>query len=249
MIDLTGKTALVLGGSRGIGAETATTLARQGADVAITYARSAERAEAVVRAVRGLGRRGLAIEADALSRGAATGAVARTVAEFGRLDVLVAAAGTFDTPPIGEVDDDRYDKSFDVHVRSVFEAVRAAVPRMTDGGTIVTIGSIFGDIAPFPGLTVYTASKAAEAGLTRALARELGGAGITANTIQPGPIDTEMNPAAEGANPMAATQAGSTALGRYGAPADIGALVAYLASDSGRFITGQTLNVDGGWTA
>jgi len=249
MIDLTGKAALVLGGSRGIGAETARILARQGADVAITYASSAARADAIAGDIRGHGRRGVAIEADARARGAGRAAVDRAVETLGRLDILVAAAGTFDTGPLDSLDHDRYDASFDVHVRGVFDAIQAAAPHMDKGGTIVVIGSIFGDVAPFPGLSLYTASKAAEAGLARALAREFGGRGITVNAIQPGPIDTEMNPGDPEKNPMAGAQAERTALGRYGRPADIGALAAFLASDSGRFITGQTINVDGGWTA
>lgn len=249
MIDLIGKSALILGGSRGIGAASALALAKQGADVAVTYARSADRADDVIREIVELGRNGLAIKADALARGASEQAVQRTLNEFGRLDILVAAAGTFDTAPLGDLDEARYDASFDVHVRSVFEAAKAAAPNMTDGGAIITIGSIFGSLAPFPGLALYTASKAAEAGLTKALARELGGQGITANSIQPGPIDTEMNPGDEDQNPMAQTQKSMTALGRYGKPEEIAGLVAFLSSKHGRFITGQTINVDGGWTA
>ena len=249
MIDLTGKSALVLGGSRGIGAATALRLAEQGANVAITYAHSADRAGAVVDSMIAVGRKAIAIEADASQRGANTKAAEEAAHTFGKVDILVASAGTFDTGPITELDDARFDASFDVHVRSVFEAVRATLQHMGPGGSIITIGSIFGDVAPFPGLSLYMASKAAEAGLAKALAREVGATGITANCIQPGPINTEMNPGDPAMNPMAETQIGQTALGRYGTPEDIAALVAFLASDHGRFITGQTINVDGGWTA
>lgn len=249
MTDLTGKYALVLGGSRGIGADTAVTLARRGADVALTFAQSKDRADTVVADIERHGRRGLAIQADAGTRGATAKAVERTVAAFGRIDILVSTAGVFDTGPIEEIDDARFDRSFDLHVRSVVEDVRTALPDMPEGGTIVTFGSIFGEMAPFPGLTLYTASKAAESGLAKALARELGPRGITVNAVQPGPIDTEMNPGDPDKNPTATTQIGNTALGRYGKTSEIAGLVAFLASADGRYLTGQTLNVDGGWTA
>lgn len=249
MIDLNGKTALVLGGSRGIGAASAQLFAEQGADVALTYAASPDRAEKVLSQVRSHGRRGLSIKADAMSRGGSRSAVEKTLAEFGRLDIILASAGTFDTGPLEELDDERYDISFDLHVRSLLEAARAAAPHMKTGGSIISIGSILGDLTPFLGLTLYRASKAAEAGLTSALARELGPRGIRANTIQPGPINTEMNPSDPGQNPMAETQTGQTALGRYGEAREIAALAAFLASDDASYITGQAINVDGGWTA
>lgn len=244
-----GKNVLVIGGSRGIGAEIAKEFAREGANVALTYAMSPDRAEQVVTEIQELGKTGLAIQADAGKYGANASAIGQTIDSLGSVDVLVAAAGTFDVAPIGEIDADRYDYSFNLHVKGVFEAISEVQNHMGSGGTIITIGSIFGDIAPFEGLSVYTASKAAVAGLTKAVARELGSRGITVNSIQPGPINTEMNPGNPEMNPMADTQKSMTALGRYGDTSEIAKLATFLASDGGRFITGQTLNVDGGWTA
>ncbi|MEM7053645.1 MAG: SDR family oxidoreductase [Pseudomonadota bacterium] len=249
MIDLIGKTALVLGGSRGIGAATARQLARQGADVAISYSSSAGAAEALVEQVQGLGRRALAIQANASQRGDYSAAVNRVISELGAPSILVVSGGTFDTGPINEISDERFDYSFDLHARSVFEAVRTALPHMNNGGSVITVSSIMAEIAPFPGLTLYTASKAAQAGLSRALAREVGDRGITVNAIQPGPIDTDMNPNDAEKNPGASTQTQLTALGRYGKPEEVAWLAAFLASDEARFITGQTINIDGGWTA
>lgn len=249
MTSITGQNVLVIGGSRGIGAEIAKEFAREGANVALTYAMSPDRADEVVTEIENQGRTGLAIQADAGKSGANAGAIRQTVESLGSIDVLVAAAGTFDVAPISEIDADRYDYSFNLHVKGVFEGISEAQNHMASGGTIITIGSIFGDIAPFEGLSVYTASKAAVAGLTKAVARELGGRGITANSIQPGPINTEMNPGDPEMNPMAETQKSMTALGRYGETREIAKLATFLASDGGRFITGQTLNVDGGWTA
>ena len=249
MINLSGKTALVLGGSRGIGAATARQLAAQGADVAVTYSSSADAANALAESIRASGRRALAVQANATTRGDYANAVERVNNELGAPSILVVSGGTFDTGPIGEIDDARFDYSFDLHARSVFEAARAALPLMNNGGSIITISSILADVAPFPGLTLYTASKAAEAGLSKALAREVGERGITVNAIQPGPIDTDMNPNDAENNPGASTQTQLTALGRYGKPEEVGYLAAFLASDEARFITGQTINIDGGWTA
>lgn len=249
MIDLTKKTALILGGSRGIGAATAKQMAQQGARVAITYASSPDRASAVVNDIEKTGGEALAIHADALQRGANGEAVATTVERFGGIDILVSSAGVFDAGPIAEFDTDRFDKSVDLHIRSVFEAVQAALPHLAKGASIITVGSVLGDLASFPGMTLYTATKAAEAGLAQALAHDLGEQGITANAVLPGPIDTEMNPGNADANPMAETQASRTALKRYGKAEEVANLITFLASPAARYITGQAIRIDGGWSA
>jgi NAD(P)-dependent dehydrogenase (short-subunit alcohol dehydrogenase family) len=246
MTQLTGKAALVTGGSRGIGAAIARRLAAEGADVAITYAKSADRAEAVVRQVREAGRRGLALAADSGDAAAVAAAVARTVREFGRLDILVNNAGmftstTFEDTPLADVD-----RIWDVNVRAAIVASQEASRQMREGGRIISIGSCLGERVAGPGLTLYSMTKAALIGLTKGLARDLGPRGITVNCVEPGPIDTEMNPAGgEGAN----QQRSLLALGRYGTVDDIAATVAHLAGEGGRFITGAAILVDGGYAA
>jgi 3-oxoacyl-[acyl-carrier protein] reductase len=246
MDDLVGKVALVTGGSRGIGAAIAARLADEGADVAITYASAADRAAKTVTEVEWRGRRGVAIAADSADPAAVRAAVDRTVAEFGRLDILVNNAGVFLSGPIEDVTQEQYDRTFDIHVRAPFVAAQHALRHLPDGGRIVTIGTNFADHVPWPGLTLYTASKAALAGFTRALAREVGPRGITVNLVQPGSTDTDMNPAD---NPHAAQQIALSPLGHFGAADDVAAAVAYLAGTGGRHVTGTTLTVDGGTNA
>ncbi|MFC7621226.1 SDR family NAD(P)-dependent oxidoreductase [Microlunatus sp. GCM10028923] len=244
--DLTGRTALVTGGSRGMGEAIARALAAAGADVALTYERSRERAEAIAEELTGSGRRALALAADSADADAVQAAVDRTVATFGRLDIVINNAGIFPYGPVEESSLEEIDRTIAVHVRAPFLAVRAAVPHLGRGGRIITIGSNLAERAAFGGIALYVMSKAANNGLTRALARELGPRGITVNLIQPGSTETDMNPAV---GESADEQRGFMALGEYGSVDDIAAAVVFLAGDSGRQITGATLTIDGGANA
>ena len=248
MAQLEGKVALVTGGSRGIGAATAQRLARDGAAVAISYNASPERARQVVEAIREGGGTAEAFQADAADVASAVGLVDRVIERFGRLDVLVNNAGIYATAPTGEATDEHFAALIDVNVRGVFALVRAAAEHMTEEGRIVNIGSVNARTG-FPGNGVYSASKAALGAMTRVWAKEFGGKGITVNTLLPGPIDTEMNPADPDRNPMAPTITSFTALGRYGTADEVAATVAFLASHDAAYITGADVIVDGGMTA
>ncbi|WNM42159.1 3-oxoacyl-ACP reductase family protein [Micromonospora halotolerans] len=243
---LDGKVALVTGGSRGIGAAVALRLAGEGADVALTYERRADRAAELVEQIKAVGRRALAVPADSADPEAVRAAVDRVAGEFGRLDVLVNNAGVFLTGPVGELGPDEVERTIAVNVRAPFVFAQAAVRHMTEGGRIVSIGSNVAERAVFPGLALYSMSKTALLGLTRGLARELGGRGITANLVNPGPTDTDANPAD---GPNAEAIRGFTALGRYADPAEIAAVVAFLAGPDGGYVTGATINADGGFTS
>ncbi|GAA3765014.1 SDR family NAD(P)-dependent oxidoreductase [Salinactinospora qingdaonensis] len=246
MAPLEGKVALVTGGSRGIGAAIAQRLANDGADVALTYNTSPERAYGVVDQIKQIGRRTVALQVDVADAEAVTAAVEQTVAEFGRLDILVNNAGIFPYGPIDELTLEDFENTTAIHVRAVFAAVRAAVGHMGEGGRIISIGSSLVERVPAPGISLYSLSKSALVGFTKGLARDLGPRGITANVVHPGSTDTDMNPAdGEGSDEERAL----TALGRYGSPEDIAATVAHLAGESGRYITGTTITVDGGVTA
>ncbi|MFD7401949.1 SDR family oxidoreductase [Streptomyces sp. NPDC059866] len=241
---LHGKVALVTGGSRGIGAATAVRLAREGADVAITYVHGKEAADDVVRAVETLGRRAVALRADSADADEAAGAVRRTAEALGGLDVLVNNVGVGLLGPLDSIALADVDRVLSVNVRGVFLASQAAAARMTDGGRIITVGTCMTQRVPGPGGTLYATSKSALIGLTKALARELGGRGITANIVHPGPIDTDMNPAD---GPYAAGQAAMTALGRFGTAEEVASTVAHLAGAS--YVTGAEFCVDGGHAA
>ncbi|MFD0574476.1 SDR family oxidoreductase [Kitasatospora gansuensis] len=239
---LAGKTALVTGGSRGIGAAIVRQLAAAGAAVAFTYSSSKEKAEALAGE---LGPQVVALPADSSDADALAAAVAATVETFGSLDILVNNAGVGRFAPLSELTLDDFDDMFSVNVRGIFAAVKAAEPHLTKGSRIINIGSVNGDVSPFPGLSIYAASKAAVSGLTRALARELGPRGITVNNVLPGPVDTDMNPA-DGEFADVVTL---TALGHYGTPDDIAATVVFLSSPAARYVTGSDWTVDGGMTA
>ncbi|MFC8430545.1 3-oxoacyl-ACP reductase family protein [Streptomyces sp. NPDC057253] len=241
---LTGKVALVTGGGRGIGAATALRLAREGADVAVTYVAGKEAAHDVVRRIEALGRRAVALRADSADPAEAAGAVRRTAEALGGPDVLVNNAGVGVLGPLDELSLADVDRVLAVNVRGVFLASQAAAGRMREGGRIITIGSCMARRVPGPGGTLYATSKAALIGLTKALARELGPRGITANLVHPGPVDTDMNPAD---GPFAAGQAAMTAVGRFGTAEEVASMVAYLAD--AEYVTGAEFSVDGGHAA
>jgi NAD(P)-dependent dehydrogenase (short-subunit alcohol dehydrogenase family) len=240
---LTGKRALVTGASRGIGAAIAKTLAAEGADVAITYEKSADRAGEVVRAVKAQGRRAIAIQADSVDVVAVQTSVEQTIAQLGGLDILVNNAGIHRMSELKDTLLEDIDAILSVNVRAPIVASKAAIPHLGQGGRIIAIGSFFGERVPAPVLTVYAMSKSAAIAFTKGLARELGPRGITVNLVQPGPIDTDMNPAD---GPVADTLRQMTALGRYGTGEDIASAVAFLASAKAQYITGTALTVDGG---
>jgi 3-oxoacyl-[acyl-carrier protein] reductase len=246
MSKLTGKVALVTGGSRGIGAAIAKRLAADGAGVAITYSKDAAAASAVVKAIERDGGKAVAIQADAADAEAVKGAVEKTVATLGRLDVLVNNAGTAIPKPFEETTLEEIDRMFNINVRGTLVATQAALRHMQSGGRIISIGSCVGERNMTPGLTAYAATKGAVKMFTQGLTREVGSRGITVNNIQPGPIDTELNPAS---GEWATPQIANTALGRYGQVEDVAALVAFVASPEASYITGASLTVDGGTNA
>lgn len=243
---LSGKVALVTGASRGIGAAIARRLADDGADVAITYSSSRAKADELVKSIEAGGTRGLAILADNADADAVKRAVNETVATLGRIDILVNNAGLIRLAPIHEVTLAHLDEMLAVNVRGVFVAIQEASRHMTEGGRIITIGSVNADRVPFANLSVYAMTKAALAGLTRGLAYEFAPRGITINNVQPGPVNTESNPAD---GPMSEMIHSFMALKRHGEGHEIGAMVSYLASPEAAFVTGASLTIDGGFSA
>jgi 3-oxoacyl-[acyl-carrier protein] reductase len=243
---LEGKIALITGGSRGIGAAIAKRLATDGAKVAITYAKGAEAAASVVKEIERDGGRAIAIQADATDAEAGKAAVGKTVETFGGLDVLVNNAGTAIPKTFEETTLEEMDRLLDINVRGVFIATQAALKHMKRGGRIIMIGSCLGERVMTPGLVPYSATKGAVKIFTQALSRELGSQGITVNNVQPGPIDTELNPAT---GEWAVPQKAATALDRYGHVDEIAAMVAFVAGPESSYITGANLTVDGGTNA
>jgi 3-oxoacyl-[acyl-carrier protein] reductase len=246
---LSGKVALVTGGSRGIGAAIARALADDGADVAISYSASPDKAKDVVNDLLAKGVRAHAFKADQANAKEVEALVKFVVERFGRLDILVNNAGVFATDQVhGRANNlPELDRLFAVNVGGVAGAVRTAAPLMEKRGRIISIGSVVGDRSPFAGIGDYSATKGAVAAYTRGWARDFGPKGITVNNVQPGPIDTDMNPAGNG--DFSAAMSSGTALGRYGKPEEVAAAVAFLASPAAAYITGATLNVDGGYNA
>ncbi|GBL55131.1 3-oxoacyl-[acyl-carrier protein] reductase [Pseudomonas citronellolis] len=243
---LAGKVAFVQGGSRGIGAAIVQRLARDGAAVAFTYVSSAQKAEDLAATVQAAGGRALAIQADSADADSLTAAIERAAAHFGRLDILVNNAGVLAVAPLDEFTLEDFDRTLAVNVRSVFVATQAAARHMGEGGRIITIGSTNAERMPFAGGGVYAMSKAAVTGLTRGFARDLGPRGITVNNVQPGPVDTDMNP---DSGEFAESLKGLMALERYGRAEEIASFVAYLAGPEAAYITGANLLIDGGFAA
>jgi 3-oxoacyl-[acyl-carrier protein] reductase len=246
MSKLVNQVALVTGGSRGIGAAIAKRLAADGAAVAITYAKDAKAASAVVEAIEKGGGKAVAIQAEAANAEAVKSAVEKTVKTFGRLDVLVNNAGTAIPKPFEETTLEEMDRMIDINIRGTFVATQAALRHMKSGGRVITIGSCVGERNMTPGLTPYSATKGAVKMFTQGLSREVGNRGITVNNVQPGPIDTDLNPAA---GEWAVPQLANTALKRYGHVDEVAALVSFIAGPEAAYITGASLTVDGGTNA
>ena len=243
---LAGKVALVTGGSRGIGAAIAKRLASDGARVAVTYSKGADAASSVVKEIERGGGKAITIQADAADADAVKAAIEKTVAKFGRLDVLVNNAGTAIPKSFEEATLEEMDRVIDINVRGVFIATQAALKHMGEGGRIIMIGSSVGERVMAPGLVPYAATKGAVKIFTQGLARELGSRGITVNNVQPGPIETDLNPAK---GDWSVPQKAMTALKRYGHVEDIAAMVAFVAGPEASYITGANLTVDGGTNA
>ncbi len=243
---LKGKRALVTGGSRGIGAAIVKRLAKEGADVALTYVSKPDEAAKVAEEAKTLGVRSLAIQADAADANAVVKAVEQAAKEFGGLDILVNNAGVATMAPIDSFSLKDFDKTFAVNVRAVFVATQAAVKHMKEGSRIINIGSCNAERMPFAGGSVYAMSKSALQGLVQGLSRDLGPRGITVNNVQPGPVDTDMNPAN---GDFATSLKALMALPRYGHVDEIAAMVAYLAGPEAGFVTGASLTIDGGFNA
>ena len=244
--NLSGKVALVQGGSRGIGAAIVKRLAEQGAAVAFTYVSSAAKANELQDSITASGGKALAILADSANEVAIREAVSATVKTFGRLDILVNNAGILAIGPLESFSLEDFDRTLNINIRSVFIATQEAARHMTEGGRIINIGSTNAERMPFAGGGPYAMSKSALVGLTKGLARDLGPRGITINTVQPGPVDTDMNPAD---GEFAETLIGFMAVGRYGKANEIASFVSYLAGPEAGYITGASLTIDGGFSA
>jgi 3-oxoacyl-[acyl-carrier protein] reductase len=244
-MSLAGRTALVTGGSRGIGAAIARRLAAEGAAVAITYAGNTAAADASVAAIKSAGGTAFAFQADAANANSQRNGVEQAAAALGGIDILVHNAGVAEFSTLAEDTDETYERQFGVNVKGLHVGTRAALPHLRDGGRIILIGSISGEMA-FPATAVYSATKAAVAALARGWAKELAPRNILVNTVQPGPIDTDMNPAD---SEFAGQVLQAIPLGRYGKVEEIAGAVAFLAGADASYITGTTLNIDGGATA
>jgi len=243
---MTQRAALVTGGSRGIGAAIALRLATDGYDVAISYASNEKAAADIVSKIEAKGRKAVAIKAKGGTAEGNRAVVTKAVETFGRLDALVCNAGIYPYGPIDQMTVEQIDQVLNLNVRAVMIETMEAVKHLGQGGRLIYIGSAFGARAPFPGISLYSATKAALEGFARGVARDVGPKGITVNVVEPGPIDTDLNPAdGEGA----ALISSFTATNSYGKVADIADFVGFLASPAASYITGASLPVDGGLTA
>ncbi len=244
--DLSGRKALVTGASRGIGAAIALALAARGADVAITYERSADQAQALVRDIQAMGRTAVALQANSADADAAERSVKAAAVALGGLDILVNNAGIARGGPLESMSVEDIDALIGVNIRGVILTTRAAIPLLSDGGRIINIGSCLAERVAMPGISVYSMTKSALVALTKGLSRDLGPRGITVNVVQPGSTDTDMNPAD---GPGSADQLSGMSLKHYGTGEDIAGMVVFLAGPTGRQITGARFTVDGGANA
>ena len=243
---LRGKTALVTGGSRGIGAAIVRRMAKEGADVAFTYCKSGKAAGVLVKEVSVYGIKAKAYQADGAAPKSMPGLVGKVLKDFGRLDILVNNAGVFLGGKIGEIKAVDYERVMRINVDAIFALTNAAAGKMTPGSRIINISSVLGERAAGPDMSVYNASKFAVTGFSRSWAKDLGPRGVLVNAVQPGPIDTDLNPES---GDSADHQKARTSLGRFGRPEEIAGAVVFLAGPDATYITGATLNVDGGWNA
>jgi 3-oxoacyl-[acyl-carrier protein] reductase len=243
---LQGKIAFVTGGSRGIGAATVRRLAAEGATVAFTYQSSGDVADALASEINAAGGRAIALRADAADVAAVQSAIDSVAKQFGGVDILVNNAGVLRLGDVTEFSMEDFDLTLNVNVRAVFAAIKAAVVHMKEGGRVINIGSTNADRMPFAGGAVYAMSKSALKGLVQGLSRDLAPRGITVNNVQPGPVNTDMNPAS---SEFATSQHGLMAIKRHGTPEEIAGMVAYLASPEAAYVTGASLNIDGGFAA
>jgi 3-oxoacyl-[acyl-carrier protein] reductase len=245
MTELQGKNAFVSGGTRGIGAAIAKKMAQEGANVVFTYSKSQDQAQAMVKEIEATGVKALAIQADAMEAEQVISAIQKAVSTLGTIDILINNAGILDLKSITESTLEDYERTESVNIKAVFAATMEAVKSMPEGGRIITIGSVNADSMPFAGGSLYAMSKAAVQMMTKSWARDLGDRKITANVIQPGPIDTDMNPAD---GPFGEALTAMTAIKRYGKPEEIAELAAFLSSPKASNITGSAINIDGGMT-
>ena len=245
MTQLQGKNVFVSGGTRGIGAAIVRKMAEAGANVAFTYQKSQSEAGAMVDEIKAKGVRGLSIQADAMQAENVVEAVKKAVSVLGSIDILINSAGIFELKSITESSLEDYERTEKVNIKAVFAATTEAIKSMPERGRIITIGSVNGDSMPFAGGSLYAMSKAAVKMMTKSWARDLGERQITANVIQPGPIDTDMNPA-DGS--FGETLTSLTAIKRYGKPEEVAELAVFLSTPQAAYITGSAINIDGGWT-